>query len=139
METFNIEFLQLCVFGCASAFLLLKLPVVQHCPLGTSGGQEELLQSLGTVLLRARWGQDPWSEAGEEPALSYQVRTQWQGAGGGHRSPAWVLARLEAQTMGTEFQVQLEASLKEVRRGLEKVSQVEGDFSRTLPFLSLSL
>lgn len=117
--------------------MVLKLPVVQHCSLGTSGGQEEPLQSVGTVR-RARRGHDQRSEQ-EKPAVTPSAIAlsgrEWEAATG-HRlrsSPD-----LKPRTMGTEFQEQLEASLEEVRWGSEKVFQVGGAFSRTLPLLSLS-
>lgn len=79
----------MCEVGRVPTFLILKLPVVQRCPLATSGDQEGLLQSQGRVLSRARRVQEQKREQ-ERPEL---VPSALSGKGGkaatGHvlRSP----------------------------------------------------
>lgn len=139
-----------CALGRVPAFLVLKLPVVQRCPLGTSRDQEKWLQSPGTVLSGARMVQTRGEErAGEASggaiALGGRKRRR-------PRSSAWALAGLGAQNSGGSIAGATGSQLRrrhsastlqlrpgEVRTGLGKVFQVAGARFQNTAFPVLAL
>lgn len=99
----------MCEVGRVPTFPILKLPVVQRCPLATSGDQEGLLQSQGRVLSRARRVQEQKREQ-ERPELVPSALSGRRGEGShGSRAQVPVLGR--PGQWGAEFLEPLEGSL----------------------------
>lgn len=133
--------------GRVPAFLVLKLPDVQRCPLGTSGDREKWPRSPGTLLSGARRVQTRGEERREQEKPAVVPSHSVAGRGRWPRSSARALPRLRAQDGGGSIPgatgshprrrhsaSTLRLRPGELRRGLEKVFQVEGACFQNTPF-----
>lgn len=96
---------------CVCAGVCPRFPGCQAAQFGTSGDQEELPSVPGDALSRVSRGQDPRGEL--EKLAAAPCCLQRKGGEGRHRSCG-------LRTMGPEFPVPLETSLKGVRERIGK-------------------